>query len=207
MDMRVESVGYAASLLVAVSLTMSNVWRLRWINLVGALLFTTYGLLLGARPIWIVNAFIACVNVYFLIQLATHRDLFGYADVSGPNVRMVEKFLDHYRDDIAHFFPKFDSSRLAQQHIYFILRNVLPVGLFVFEPRPDGDIEIVLDYVAPDYRDLRNAQYIFSAQEHLAREGHKAWIAKSDVPDHTGYLLQLGFRLVEGTKDTYRKAI
>lgn len=207
MDMRVESVGYAASLLVAVSLTMSNVWRLRWINLVGALLFTTYGLLLGAKPVWIVNAFIACVNVYFLIQLSTQRDLFGYADVTGPNVRLVEKFLDHYRDDIAIYFPGFDASRLAQQRIYLILRNVMPVGIFIFEPRNDGDMEVLLDYVIPDYRDLRNAEYMFSAQEHLAREGHKAWIAKSTVPAHTGYLLKLGFRLVEGTRDTYRKSI
>lgn len=207
MDMRIECVGYAASLMVAISLTMSNVWRLRWINLVGALLFAVYGMLVGAKPVAIVNAFIAVVNVYFLVQLATQRDLFGYADVSGPNVRMVEKFLEFYRDDVARFFPKFDASRLAEQRIYFILRNVMPVGLFVFETRADGEIEILLDYVIPDYRDLRNAHYLFSAQEHLSREGFRAWITKTEVPAHRDYLLKLGFRPVEGAAGTFRKSV
>src|SRR2546428_511020 len=92
----VEMTGYMASLLVAVSLTMSNVWRLRWINLCGALLFTLYGLLAGARPVFVVNAYIVVVNAYFLLQLATRRDYFAYVDVTGTNVRMVQKFLDFH---------------------------------------------------------------------------------------------------------------
>ena len=205
MDMRIECVGYAASLMVAISLTMSNVWRLRWINLVGAVLFTIYGSLVGAKPVAIVNAFIAVVNVYFLIQLSAQRDFFGYVDVSGANVRFVQKFLAHYQDDVARFFPGFDATKLADQRIYFILRNVMPVGLFVFEPRAGGEIEILLDYVSPDYRDLRNAHYLFGAQEHLAREGFHTWVSRTEVPAHRDYLLKLGFRQVD--PGTFRRSV
>lgn len=207
MDMRIECVGYLASIMVAISLTMSNVWRLRWINLVGALLFTAYGSLVGAKPVAIVNAFIACVNVYFLIQMSTRQDFFGYVDVTESNVRMVQKFVEYYRADIEQYFPGFDTSRLASQRIYFVQRNVIPVGLFIFETRPDGEIEIVLDYVIPDYRDLRNAQYLFGAQEHLAKEGFQTWIARTEVPAHRDYLLQVGFRPVEGAAGTYRRSV
>jgi hypothetical protein len=39
-----EILGYVASLLVAASLMMSGVRRLRWINLAGSLAFAAYGL-------------------------------------------------------------------------------------------------------------------------------------------------------------------
>lgn len=205
--MNVELIGYAASLAVAVSLTMSNVWRLRWINLVGALFFVAYGSMLGARPIVVTNVFIAVVNVYFLVALATRRDYFAYIDVTGSNVRMVQKFVEFYQDDIRRYFPNFGSSSLDGARAYFVLRNVMPVGLFVYQPGAGGEIEILMDYVSPDYRDLRNAQFLFGAQEHLAREGFHTWVCKTAVPAHRDYLLKIGFRPVEGQADTFRRSV
>jgi hypothetical protein len=53
--------GYVASVLVAVSLMMSNVLRLRIINTVGALTFAIYGYLVGAYPVLVVNGWIFLV--------------------------------------------------------------------------------------------------------------------------------------------------
>ena len=39
-----EWVGYLASVVVAISLMMSNIKKLRWWNLIGAALFVAYGL-------------------------------------------------------------------------------------------------------------------------------------------------------------------
>ncbi|NKF49308.1 YgjV family protein [Shewanella sp. WXL01] len=64
-----EWIGYLASVLVAVSLTMSDIKKLRWWNLLGAILFVAYGLAIGALPVALVNAFIACINVYYLNKL------------------------------------------------------------------------------------------------------------------------------------------
>jgi hypothetical protein len=61
-----ELLGYSASVLVAVSLTMRTLTRLRVINMVGSLLFTIYGFIIGAYPVAVLNAFIVLVNIYYL---------------------------------------------------------------------------------------------------------------------------------------------
>ena len=64
-----EMLGYSASVLVAVSLMMQSVVKLRMINLVGAILFTVYGLLIGAFPVAFLNGFIVVANIYYLHQM------------------------------------------------------------------------------------------------------------------------------------------
>jgi hypothetical protein len=43
MDKYLEYIGYVASLIVLISLLMSSVKRLRWINMIGSLIFGAYG--------------------------------------------------------------------------------------------------------------------------------------------------------------------
>ncbi|MGI2853722.1 YgjV family protein [Shewanella algae] len=64
-----EWVGYLASVLVAISLMMSNIKKLRWWNLLGAVLFVAYGMAIGAYPVALVNFFIALIDIYYLIRL------------------------------------------------------------------------------------------------------------------------------------------
>ena len=61
-----ELLGYLASILIAISLMMRSLNKLRIINLVGSLLFTVYGFTIGAYPVAALNAFIVLVNVYYL---------------------------------------------------------------------------------------------------------------------------------------------
>lgn len=64
-----ELIGYTASFIVLVSLLMSSLWRLRILNLVGALTFTAYGVLIGAAPVAVVNFLIAVIDVYYLLRM------------------------------------------------------------------------------------------------------------------------------------------
>ena len=66
----IEWVGYAASLFIVVSLTMTSIVKLRIINSVGCLLFIIYGLNLNAYPVVISNALIVMINVYNLYMLS-----------------------------------------------------------------------------------------------------------------------------------------
>lgn len=66
--MSFETLGYLASVFVAVSLMMRSLTKLRVINLIGALLFTAYGLIIAAYPVAVVNGFIVLVNLYYLQQ-------------------------------------------------------------------------------------------------------------------------------------------
>ncbi|WP_017631814.1 YgjV family protein [Vibrio sp. 624788] len=65
----VEILGYAASIMVAISLTMKDIVRLRVLNFIGCTLFTAYGVMIDAWPVVATNGFIACVNIYFLAKM------------------------------------------------------------------------------------------------------------------------------------------
>ena len=72
MDM-VEILGYAASIMVAISLTMKDIVRLRVLNFIGCALFTAYGVMIDAWPVVATNGFIAIVNVYFLAKMQKEK--------------------------------------------------------------------------------------------------------------------------------------
>jgi hypothetical protein len=62
----VELVGYLASALVVLALTMTSVVRLRMVSLAGSITFFVYGTLIDSVPIMITNGSIAVINVWFL---------------------------------------------------------------------------------------------------------------------------------------------
>jgi hypothetical protein len=187
-----ELIGYAASALVAVSLLTSNVLRLRVLNLAGALVFVLYGWLTGAWPVLTVNAFVAAIDLWHIVALKSRKDIFKLMPAS-PEDPLVKNFLAYYARGIWQFFPDFDLARLEQPRCIFILRNLLPVGLFVYtEEKPD--IRIHLDFVAEDYRDLSNARYLFNrtaAAETFA--GFERLSARAAHPRHADYLRRVGF--------------
>ncbi|GGA89890.1 YgjV family protein [Ornithinibacillus halotolerans] len=64
-----EWLGYLASLIVLISLLMSSILKLRWINMIGSGLFSLYGFLIGALPVGIMNLGIVFINLYYLVKL------------------------------------------------------------------------------------------------------------------------------------------
>ena len=65
----IEYVGYAASILIGISMFMKNIVKLRFINLLGSLLFTFYGFTIKAYPVAIVNLIIVFTNIYYIYKL------------------------------------------------------------------------------------------------------------------------------------------
>ncbi|MCF1428712.1 MAG: uroporphyrinogen decarboxylase [Shewanella sp.] len=65
----VEITGYAASVMVAISLMMKDIIWLRWLNFTGCTLFVIYGVAISAWPVAGMNAFVACINIYHLIKI------------------------------------------------------------------------------------------------------------------------------------------
>jgi len=64
-----EWVGYLASVVVAISLMMSDIKKLRWLNLFGAMLFVAYGIAIQAYPVAAVNFFIVLIDIYYLVVI------------------------------------------------------------------------------------------------------------------------------------------
>jgi hypothetical protein len=188
-----EALGYLASALVAVSLMMRSIVRLRVINLVGAVCFAAYGALIGAYPVAVVNALIAGINVYFLFQMTRAKEQFALAEVR-PISDYLAQFLKFYAAEIKRFQPDFIHDPARAQHVFFILRDMVPAGLVIVEPREAGSAWITLDFVTPAYRDFRVADFLFR-QNVAAFRAHgieTLYSAPGNAP-HEAYLRRMGF--------------
>lgn len=188
-----EIVGYVASALVAVSLMMSSVLRLRLLNLLGAAAFTVYGVLIGAYPVAVVNLLIVFINLYHLRQMLGSREFFRLLRVQ-PDSEYLQYFLDFYRDEIRRFLPGFRHAPAGGELTFFVLRDTAPAGLFVGETRDGGELRVLLDFVVPQYRDFRTGRYLFSDQAEFFRGlGVREIVSEPGTPAHAGYLRRMGF--------------
>ena len=69
----IEWVGYAASIMIAISLIMTDMVKLRIINSIGCVLFAIYGFVVKAYPVRIINTFIFIVNMYYLYKAYNNK--------------------------------------------------------------------------------------------------------------------------------------
>ncbi len=199
----VELIGYLASILVAISLTMKNVVRLRLINLTGAIVFTIYGLIIQAYPVALVNGIIIFINIYHLNQIIRTEDYFNLLFLK-PKDQFVAHFLKRNAMDLGYYFPEFKLEQAESAKCVLILRNQCAVGLFIYR-LANSHAEVLLDYVIPEYRDLKNARFLFSRVDRLFQEEPiQELIAVSSVKEHQEYLLEVGFQRVQGQSDTFR---
>lgn len=190
-----QLIGVVGSTLIALSMLMNNIWRLRWINLVGASTMAVYGLAIGAVPVLVLNLFITCVDVFYLVQLDRSKDTFTTLPFPDERYPYLRRFLEFHREDIARYQPDFSLEAIDNPKGFFILRNMLSVGLFVYEARGET-LQVHLDYVIPDYRDLRNARFAYEDQrEGFLDAGYRHYRATSTTNAHNRYLQRVGFRL------------
>jgi len=189
-----ELFGYAASAITALSLMMSNIWRLRWLNLSGSAMLMVYGILLNAWPVAAVNAFIIIVDAYYLYKLHSKRDFFSLMEVSAQDKTFLKTFLELYGADVKKFFPDFSISAIREPHCVFILRNLTPVGLFVYEDEGNSTAGIMLDYVIPAYRDLTSARFFYNTSyQSFIKAGFREFVLRNPSHIHTSYVRKLGF--------------
>lgn len=203
-----EIIGYVGSVLVAVSLSMKNIRLLRQINFLGAFAFSLYGFLIGAMPVFILNGYIAVIDIYYLYKIYKTKEDFNIIPASEKEHDYLKLFLDFYIKDILKFFPGFKRKEIKNLKCYFMLRNLRPVGLLAFEEISESKIKIHLDYVIPDYRDLKTGKYLYNKEsEYFKSNGYKEIITDSDVPKHIKYLKNIGFKKLAEGNSTYVKNI
>ncbi len=209
MDFYITLLGTIASVTVAISLTMKNIKLLRIVNFVGAVLFAAYGALIGALPVLIVNAFIAVIDIYYFIPLLRYQEKFDFIINKNAKKHYTELFIKHHLKDIKNFFPQFDEDSLKDLKSAYILRNMVPVLIMLYKDSEGEDVEIVLDYATPQFRDYQSSSFFFNyAVNHLDIDKSKKKFFKvySAVDKHDKYLKKMGFKRMEDTK-YFRKAI
>lgn len=63
-----EAIGIAGTLFVLLSFLMKDLKKVRIINIVGAVLFVIYGLLIGALSTWLLNGILVIIHIVYLIK-------------------------------------------------------------------------------------------------------------------------------------------
>lgn len=203
-----EIIGYLGSLLVALSLSMKNIRYLRRINFFGAFTFSIYGLLIGAYPVFVLNGYIAIIDIYFLVKMYKTKEDFKLVPVLDKQHIYLKEFLEFYSNDIEIYFPNYKNLNLTDLNCFFVLRNIRPVGLLIIEERGRDEIEIHLDYAIPDYRDLKSGKYVFNSEiKYFKNKGYKSVFTKSYVKKHQKYLLNIGFRRSSENDEVFIKDI
>lgn len=189
-----ELIGYLASVIIAVSLMNTNVLRLRVYNSAGAALFTLYGILIEAWPVAALNFFIVLVNAVHLYRMHRATEYFELLEVAADS-EYLRHFIAHHRADIRRYYPGFDYRPAEHQLTLFVLRDTVPAGLFIAEQKQGGDLRVHLDYVTPDYRDLKVGRYLLHDQvDYFRRRGVRRIISAAGNRRHRLYLRQMGFR-------------
>jgi hypothetical protein len=211
-----ETIGIAASILVSASLCMKNIKNLRIINLVGSIIFLAYGFLIKSPSIMILNSFSTVVNIYYLLQMkfeTTRTDFFDILFIESLEDDTLRRFIRFHSDDILRYFPSFDSDfkdgTLVGAECCFILRETLPVSLVAYKRGKDEEIEILIDYVIPTFRDFKNAKFFFSHVINRIASPGSVFTARGEVRDHSTYLKRMGFMETgkEGKTILFRKAV
>lgn len=200
----VEWLGYSASLVVLVSLTMSSILKLRWINLVGSMMFATYGFRIGSIPTGFMNAGIVCINLYYLYKIYTTKE----------NIKLVKadkdsdylKYLfDINKEDIKAFIS--DNEFNKSTEIFYMLRNNNTAGILAGRKEDKGKTFFIdLDYVTPRYRDFKLGNHFFNKNTKVLKElGYSKLKTISVNNIHNSYLIKMGF--VKNNSGVYEKYI
>ncbi len=192
-DKWLEIFGYAASLIILVSILMNSIVRLRVINLIGSTMFSIYGFMIHSIPVAFVNGAIALVNIYYLGRMITEKEYFKILHVRGDSYYLKE-FLKFYEKDIKKYFPDFRYEPVKNRYSFFILRNMNVAGIFMAREYTPGTLLITLDYAIPAYRDFKMGKYVFSVQsKKFLEDGYTRLIVYSDNKKHQRYLKKMGF--------------
>ncbi|MGD9874314.1 MAG: hypothetical protein AB7T27_08575 [Kiritimatiellia bacterium] len=189
-----ELIGYAGSIIILISLLMKSLLKLRWINLTGSILFSLYGLMIRAWPVFGINAVIVGIDAWFIFQALRRWDYFDLTPLPEIGTEYFKKFFLYYENDIRSFFPDVAFDALAGSETYILFRNMAPVGFFAL--RLEGEeARVIGDYVAPEYRDFKTGKFVYDVKRmYFKQKGIKRFVADCGKDIHCKYLARNGFR-------------
>jgi len=188
--------GYVASVIIVLSMMMNSIIKFRWINLVGALLFSTYGFMIHAIPVGILNGIIVLVDIYYLSTMYAKKETFEILEINSGS-EYLKRFLKFHDARIQNYCPGFSYTPDENTISFFILRNMSVAGFFLAHRNNDNVLQVDLDYVLPEYKDFKNGRYIyFKLRQKFVDAGFTRVRAEGNNKRYFNYLKKLGFKEV-----------
>ena len=176
---------------------MNSIVKFRWINLMGAILFATYGFLIDAIPVGILNGIIVLVDAYYLFLIYSKKETFEILEFNADS-KYLPRFLAFHQQKIETYCPGFSFHPDARTISFFILRDMSIAGLFIAHRENGTVLNVELDYVLPEYKDFKNGKYVYNTlKSKFIEAGFTSVKAEGNNQNYFKYLKKLGFAEVE----------
>lgn len=198
-----QFLGWASSVLVVVSLLQGSSWRLRWLNLAGALTGIGFNWVLDVWPMVAMNSMIALIDVYWLWRLIRERhDGRAYVLVPvAPDSPLVSHLVTANADHIAAGYPSFDrAGRPATKHAWVVMHGNEAAALVLADdaepPAGSGGqpwLDIVVDVATPTFRDFTPGEFLY--RDVLGASGLAGLVVRSG--DNADYFRRMGFSVTD----------
>jgi len=190
-----ELIGYLAPVFIVLSMMQSNVRKIRLLMIAGCIVFVIYGTLVQAWPVVVANALIGLVTLYYLLKSRDIKREFSLIPVRETYPKLLHQFIEIHKSDLIHWFPKIEDSLYSDRTtVLFFMHQLEPVGVFSYRKIEQGVVEILVDYVIPQYRDERTEQYLYGTNEgHLIQEGYHKVIMHTQETSVKEEMRRLGF--------------
>ncbi|MBP5435619.1 YgjV family protein [bacterium] len=184
----IEAIGYVGSALVLVSMLMTSVVKLRFINTIGSLIFTGYALCITSYPAAAMNFCLALINIYNLAKLFKNKKKYYVLKLDNDKY-LINYFWKLYEKDIQKYFPEADKNAPCDA-VYLVCYGSDNAGILLGIKNEDGSIDVKIDYTTPVYRDCSAGKYLYA---YLASHHIPALFASTKSEIHRKYLLKMGF--------------
>lgn len=189
----IEIIGYIASVVIVISMIMSSIRLLRWINFIGATMFSVYGFLIASLPVGFLNGFIAFIDIFFLATMYFKKEYFKILPIRQDNMYLLE-FLKFYKDEIQKFFPGFYYQPEINSYSFFILRDLAVAGVILAREYEPEILKISLDFTVPQYRDFKVGKFVYNEYANKFKaDGYKILITFPLNKKHISYIKKMGF--------------
>jgi hypothetical protein len=186
--------GYLASVLLALSLSINNDLKFRWLNTFGNISFITYGVIIGAFPIILTNCILLLINLFRLIKIYRTNEDFDMLEFNEGG-KLIDKFLAFYEDDIKNYFPNYNLYEHNNNLKFIVLRDMAVANIFVAAIDDDGTGHVKINYTVSKFRDYKVGRYIFDKEKkYLISKGVKKLVyGKVFNKNHKSFLKEMGF--------------
>ncbi len=185
-----EIIGYAGSALVLVSLLMTSIVKLRVINAIGCVVFSTYAFVIHSIPTALMNVALFVIDVFFLIKILSDKADFSCVNTSVSDP-IVNHFCEQFSTDISQYFDL--SQMQSADRVVVIFDNETVAGLLA--GKSEGNrLKLIIDYTTQQYRDCKVGPYIYDVLSNSFNELVYAGTNEKHVP----YCLKMGFEKVNG---------
>ncbi len=168
---------------------MTSVLKLRVINMIGGLIFTSYALMIRSYPTAIMNIVLCIINFVNIFMLIKKEKKYSIVKLNSDDT-FLRFFLYQHEFDIKKFFPDLEIKR-NYEYAYIVCYKSNPVGIFLGLAENEDSIKIKVDYVTPEFRDCSIGAYLY---EYIAaRKTISRLIFEKPTEEHKKYLLKMGF--------------